>query len=400
MTTIETPSVKEISDNIIAQLEAILNQTIPILPKGFNRTIAKAIAGVFILLYKYGGWIFLQLFVRTASFQETEILGKKVIPLIEWGRLIGIGDPVRATQAELLVDITVENQTGSILAGTLLTSNKNGINYLLTASVVLDAAIKQGNIKATSDTQGGSGAGAIGNLDPGDVVSFVNPIPNVARDTTVDSQVVTAADGETEAQYRQRVIDRFQKQPQGGAGVDYEIWGEEVAGIINIFPYTGAIAGFVDVYSEATPASSGSPDGIPTQAQLNAVETAITFDSESKQTRKPVNARLNSFAIDRIGFDVSVLGLTVDDPATVQSSIESAVETYFLDREPFIEGVTPLPRTDRITLQNIEGIIDDIVTAANGSFLGATLTKTGDLFTIDFYPLGIGEKSKLTIITF
>jgi len=399
MTTIETPAVKDISDNIIAQLEAILNQTIPILPKGFNRTIAKAIAGVFILLYKYGGWIFLQLFVRTASFQETEILGKKVTPLIEWGRLIGIGDPVGATQAELLVDITVEVQTGSITAGTLLTSNKNGVNYLLTASVVLDAAIKQGNIKATSDTQGGNGAGAIGNMDPGDVVSFVNPIPNVARDTTVDSQVVTAADGETEAQYRQRVIDRFQKQPQGGAGVDYEIWGEEVAGIVGIFPYTGD-PGFVDVYAEATPASSGSPDGIPTSAQLSAVETAITFDSEGNQTRKPVNAKLNVFAIDRIGFDINVIDLTVEDEATVQTSIEDAIVTYLLGRAPFIEGVTPLPRTDRITLQNIEGIIDDIVTAAGGTFQSATLIKTGEVFTIDAYSLGIGEKSKLTIITF
>jgi len=57
-----TPTTKELSDNIIAQLEATLNQTIPLLPRAFNRVLAKALAAVFILLYKYGGFIFLQIF--------------------------------------------------------------------------------------------------------------------------------------------------------------------------------------------------------------------------------------------------------------------------------------------------------------------------------------------------
>ena len=107
-----TPTTKDISDNIIAQLEASLNQTIPLLPKSFTRVLAKAMAAVFVLLYKYGGFIFLQIFVQTASNVDTEINGKTVNPLIEWGRLIGVGDPTPATSAQLLVDINVETQTG------------------------------------------------------------------------------------------------------------------------------------------------------------------------------------------------------------------------------------------------------------------------------------------------
>lgn len=393
-----TPTTKEISDTIVSQVSASISQTIPLLPLAFTRFFAKVFAGVFILLYKYSGFIFLQVFVRTASFAETTIFGKVVRPLIEWGRLIGIGDPTPATQAELTVDIVVETQTGSLPTGTQLFSAVNGITYLLTVEVVLDAATKTGSIKAQSDVDGNSGAGAIGNLQVSDVVSFVNPQSNVARDTTVASIVTTGVDGETEEAYRQRVIDRFQKQPQGGAGVDYEIWGEETPGIVNIYPYTGDQPGFVDVYVEATDTVS-TPDGIPTADQLEDVKNAITFDSEGRQTRKPINAFLNVFPIDRISFDVQVVGLSVDNQSTVETSITDALTTYFLDRGPFIDGVTPLPRRDRVTVNNVTSIVDDFVSAAGGSFSNVMMNITGSI-SIELYSLGIGEKSKLGTVSF
>ena len=51
--SLSTPTTQEVGDNIIAQLEASLNQSIPLLPKAFVRVLAKALAGVFILLYKF-----------------------------------------------------------------------------------------------------------------------------------------------------------------------------------------------------------------------------------------------------------------------------------------------------------------------------------------------------------
>ena len=97
--SLSTPTTKEISDNIIAQLEASLNQAIPLLPKSFLRVLSKVLAGVFILLYKYVGFMFLQIFVDAASASATEVNGKTVVPLTAWGRLIGVGDPVSATSA-------------------------------------------------------------------------------------------------------------------------------------------------------------------------------------------------------------------------------------------------------------------------------------------------------------
>jgi uncharacterized phage protein gp47/JayE len=391
-----TPTTQEINDNIIAQLEAVLNQTIPLLPKSFLRVLSKTLAAVFILLYKYGGFMFLQIFVQTASSINTTVNGKIVNPLTEWGRLIGVGDPVSATNAELLIDISVEVQTGLLPSGTQLVNSNNGVTYITVGSILLDAAVVQATIKAVSDQAGGGGAGAIGNLDPGSIVSFANPLANISRDAVVNSQTVTGANAESTEIYRQRVIDRFQKRPQGGASADYEIWGEEVAGIINIYPYTGDCPGQVDVYVEATPESSGDPDGIPTVAQLQAVLDSINFDENGLASRRPANALVNTFPITRVGFDCTVTGLVVDNLATVQSQIQDAVEDFFISAEPFIDGLTIPPRLDRITRAALIGLVEDIVTAANGTFTTVSFSETTIAGSLELYILQQGEKAKLS----
>lgn len=392
-----TPTTQEISERIIDQIAASINQTIPLLPLAFTRVLAKVLAGVYVLLYKYIGWNFLQTFVSTASFQETTIFGRTLTPLIEWGRLIGVGDPNAGTAAELVVDIVVTNQTGTLLAGTQLTSNKNGVTYLLLSPVTLDAAVVQGTIRASLDLDGESAVGAVGNLEVADVVSFVNPLDDVERDTAVSSITTVGVDPEEEAEYRQRVIDRFQQSPQGGSGVDYRIWGI-IEGIINIYPYKGS-PGYVDVYVEAN--TDLDPDGIPTAGQLTAVSNAITYDDEGLQTRKPVNAFLNTYPITRSGYTVTVTGLVVDDPVTVQANILTAVTNYFLDREPFIDGVTPNPRKDFVKVNNVNSVIDDFVSAAGGTFASTSIVLTvGAIPILVQDQLGIGAKSKLDAINY
>jgi uncharacterized phage protein gp47/JayE len=395
-----TPTTAEINANIIAQLEASLNQSIPLLPKSFMRVLAKALAGVFILIYKYAGFTFLQMFVQSASDQDTEVNGVTINPLKFWGRLIGVGDPTPATNAELLIDITVTNQTGSLPSGTQLINADNGVTYITIGAVLLNAATVQATIRAVADQAGGGGAGVIGNLQPADVVSFANPLANVDRNAVVGSQTVTGANEEATEVYRQRIIDRFQNRPQGGAYADYRIWGEEAAGIINVYPYTGD-PGEVDVYSEATVASSGSPDGIPTVAQLQSVLDLINFDSNGLAFRRNANAFVNSLAITRTGFDVTVTGIAgVSDLSQVQADVTTAVTEYFLSVEPFIAGLSVPPRTDQLTRTRLSAIVEDIVTAAEGTFTSAGFNLTGIAGTLSTYTLGEGEKAKATNVVF
>jgi len=154
-----TPTTQEINDNLIAQLESTLAQTIPLLPKSFLRVLAKVLAAVFITLWKYAGFIFLQIFIATASDSSTDINGQAVNPLTNWGRLILDRDRTAAVQAELLIDIIVENQIGNLLSGSQLVGATNGVTYITLSTIPLDAPTKQVTVRAVSDQAGGNGAG-------------------------------------------------------------------------------------------------------------------------------------------------------------------------------------------------------------------------------------------------
>lgn len=393
-----TPTTSEIDAAIIAQLQAELNQTIPLFPKAFMRVLSKVLAGVFIIVYKYSGFIFLQMFVRTATINTTEINGRDLSPLIEWGRLIGVGDPAPATQAEMQITVVVKEQGGTLPSGTQLVGATNGITYLTIGATALSADTVIILIRASSDQAGGNGAGVIGNLDVGALVTFVNPLPNVEREAIVLNETVTGADGEATEVYRQRILDRFQKRPQGGAYADYQQWAVEPAGILNAYPYTSIYPGQVDVYVEATVESSGDPDGFPTPAQLIEADNSIIYDLAGIPNRRPANALSNTFSITRVGFDIFISGLTVSDPATVQADILEALTEYFLDREPFIPGLSIEPRKDRITNSAVVGIVEDIVNAANGVF-GSAIIKKIDV-PITLYALATGEKAKVLTVSY
>ena len=396
--SLSTPTTDQINDNIVAQLEASLNQAVPLLPKSFLRVLSKALAGVFVFLYKYAGFMFLQMFVRTASYAETEINGAAVNPLLEWGRLIGVGDRAAAVQAELLIDITVESQGGTLPAGTQLVGPGNGVTYVTLASVALNAATVQAVARAVSDQTGGGGSGTVANLEPGAVLGFANPLAAVGRDATVVSQSVTGAQPESVEAYRQRVVDRFQKLPQGGAYADYEQWGEQPAGILNVYPYTSNFPGQVDLYVEATVASSGNADGIPTPAQLQATLDSVELNENGLASRRPANALVNAFPITRAGFDIRVASLEVSDLAEVRAQIEAALADYFASREPFIVGLSVPPRKDRVTNSAVGGVVEGIVSASGGVFAGVTMEKSG--VVVPVYSLGAGEKSKVKSVSY
>jgi len=374
-----TPTTKEINDNIIAQLEVSFSQSVPILPKSFLRVLSR------------------QLFVRTASDQPTLVNGQIVTPLTFWGRLVGTGDPAAATHAELTIDVTVETQTGSLSSGSQLVSTQNGVTYIVIGDVLLDAPIVSASVRAAADQSGGGGAGTIGNLEIGATLSFANPLANVGRDTTVTAQTAIGADAETTENYRQRVLDRFQKRPQGGAPSDYELWGEEPVDIVSVYPYTGASPGEVDVYAEAV-ATGSNPDGIPTTVQLQGVLDSIVLDDNGLASRRPANAFVNVYPISRTAFDVTVIGLSVSDPAQVQAGIDSAAKEYFLSAEPFIPGLSALPRRDRIDQPTLSAIISNIISASGGTFTSVLLEL--DSTPISSHTLSIGEKAKSNDVQF
>lgn len=399
--SIETPTTVEVTDNIVANIEASIAQSVPLLPKSFTRVLAKALAGVVVLLYKYCGFIFLQMFVSTASYRETTVNGRTFRPLLELGRQMGVPDPTAAVRAELVLAVTVRTQTGSLAANTQYVRTQTGVVYLQLASVALDAAEVYVTVRASADPSGGGGAGVIGNLDDGAELALVSPPATVVPVAVVDSTYVVGVDAESiEGSYRPRVVARGQARPQGGAYADYREWALGVPGIIAAYPYTGA-PGEVDVYVEATVASSGSDDGIPTAPQLAAVATAFELTSagvSGKATRRPAGAAPNVLAITRTAFDVRVNGLDIEDVLSAEVAIASAIDEYLRAREPFIVGLSVLPRRDRVTQAAVAGVVDAVASAMGASVADVTL----ELVAVPTvaYTLGAGEKAKLNTVIF
>ena len=390
--TLETPTTKEISESIVVQMEATFGSSTK---KSFTRVIAKVLAGIFVILYKYGGFSFLQMFVSTASMKPTEVNGKTIVPLIEWGRLIGAGDPMAATQAELKVRVRVETLGAELPAASQLVHVASGVTYITTRGTILDSDLVDVDVVAVSDQNGTGGAGTIGNLPIGATLSFANPLSGVNRNASVVGEIITGVEAETEEQYRARVISRFQLRPQGGAYVDYKLWAEETAGVKQAYPYAADTPGQIEVYIE----SSSEPDGIPTEAQLQAALDSINYDDATGlATRRPVSALVNTFPITRAGFSVEIVGLSVENEPEIRAEISAALSVYFQNRSPFLVGLTLPPRKDRVTLSAVSGVVDDIVSLANGVFTDAILRKDGTITEI--YTLGKGEKAKLTGVTY
>jgi uncharacterized phage protein gp47/JayE len=395
---LSTPTTESLADNLIAQLEASLSQTIPLFPKAFTRVLAKACAGVVSVLYRYAGRSYLDQYIRYASFEETTVLGVTLRPLVEIARQIGCSDSIDAVQAEHVVDITVLTQVGSLAAQTQLLRRETGVVYLTVAAVPLIASTVQATVIASSDESGGDGGGSIGNLEPGDELQLVNAPATVDSIATVDSTSVEGVDAETEDAYRQRVLDYSQAQPQGGAYADYRVWGSTVPGVANIYPYTGD-PGVMDVYVEATEAYE--PDGIPDAPLLALVDAAIQLDDAGLASNRPANAAVQTLAITRTEVDVVVNGLTVPtgaDEAAIQQLIEDGVDDYLRSREPFIVGLSVLPRQDVVTQGAIAGAAVEIASAEGATVATVEVSVGGVDFTVRV--LADGEKLKLGTITF
>lgn len=381
MTTLNTPTTQAVADGIVAQVSAKISQTIPAFLKDYTRVVAKALAGLYILIYKFAGKSLLQQFVATAEDRDLVINGKTINPLRFWGNLIGEGDPIAAVPAELTLDVTVINQTGSLSAKTQMLGASNGVTYITTAAVALSAPTVQVNVVAVGDQTGWNGSGAIGNLDNGATVNFVNTPAQVQRAALVAATVTTGAEAEDTEAYRARVSLRYQRRPRGGAPIDYVLWGLDVAGVTNIYPYKAAACpGQVLLYVQVDP--TVDPDGIPDPATLQAVQDAANEDSGGLATRRPFGHLVTAQPIVRNVIDVDIFGLNVDDPVTVQADIDAALAAFFLTLKPYIQGVSPEPRADRITTAGVTAVVHDVVEANNGIFTSLTLEETAVAFEL------------------
>ena len=113
-------------------------------------------------------------------------------------------------------------------------------------------------------------------LSIADILTSTSPIINVNRIVTVTAETVQPLSEEDIELYRQRALDSYRLEAQGGAATDYRIWSFDAQGVQETYPFAkSGAANEIDLFVEATIADSTDGKGTPTAQLLLDVEAVV-----------------------------------------------------------------------------------------------------------------------------
>ena len=389
-------TIEEVQQLLIRSFEHEFNTQLRILPKSFIKILCKVFAGVFIIVYKLVGWYFLQMFPETADWEEVIILGVRLRPLVKLGVLFGVGEPLAGVQWRGIITIDVLTQGSVLYSGTQLKSSVTGKLYIVEETKALLQTKETVSVVCTE-------IGTVGNLEKNDTLNFVNPYGFIKTEAVVSDVARVGLDNERESSYRNRVINRFRLQPQGGALADYRIWASEVPGVLNVYPYNDKeqpggvllyVSGISDVYV----------DRVPDKGLLKKVGEACTYDPQTgRATRKPLTAMLdpkndgsysNVKPVSVAVFDVVITGVSGIAPADFAQVVKPSLQNYFLDRDLYIRGLSDdNNRTNVISKNHVITVVNQIAVSVKAIFETAEIRKDGKVAPL--YTLDNGELARL-----
>lgn len=392
------PDLNSLYAEIKASFASTYNQNVSPLPKSFLNILSKVLAGLMNAVYKYGNFTSKQIFLKTASFEPITLDDGTVIrPLVEDARKYGIGEPTPATQAELEAQAIV-TAAGTIPSGTQLTNKATGVIYTTTQDYTVTSGTVNLSILASGDATNTGGFGVIGNMDIGDIVTFVNP-QITAAEASIATILTTAADAEAEDSYRNKVITAAKQERLPNNYLWYRQEAEAI-GTVRVYPYTSSNAGFIDIYVKSI--VSGSV--IPTQTQLDEVLNAVTFD-DSGINQLPANiAGINVLPVTTKTFSITISTINSNNEvASIQTAITAALQDLFANYEPYISAIDVTDaRKDLIDTQEINGVVYSAAKALGATVGSITLFElvSGNASTITKYLLDKDELATLASVDY
>lgn len=352
------PTFQQIYLNQLSSIEAKLNITIPLVGKSFIRALASVQAAGLYLSYLAIGDVQKNIFVDTAD------------PASMGGTLERFGFvklnryPFPATAGFYTVRAT-GTIGGTISAERTFKSNDDALNasqlYILDTEYTLDGT-NEFQLRALT-------LGLDGRLSVGDKLTITSPEALVDSEVEVISEDTIPQAAETIEEYREKVIDAYRLEPQGGAASDYRLWGSEAQGVAEIYPYAkSGAANEINLFIEATVADSTDGKGTPTAAILSDVETAIEQPTASRPSRKPLGVfDVHYLPITPLDVDITIPGGTFT--AAQQALILSAMTDEINAIRPFIGGIDVV--ADKNDIFDVNRISAVILDAVPGSSFGA-----------------------------
>ncbi|MBP6659712.1 MAG: baseplate J/gp47 family protein [Chitinophagales bacterium] len=364
------PTYIELYNGILSDLETQMQVSVPIFGKNFLRALAVVQAGKLWLYYKAIANVQKNIFIDTA---EPESIGGT---LERFGRVKLNREPFSARAGEYIV--TVTGSIGAIIpAQSTFKSDDTVINsgklFILDSAFTLVATTDSITIRALE-------AGNDSKLNIGDTLTATAPIALVDSIVTVSAETIEPSAEENIEDYRDKALDAYRLEPQGGAATDYRLWSADAQGVKQSYPYakTGVV-NEINLFVEATIADSIDGKGTPSALLLTDVEEVVEFDPDTtrptyERGRRPLGVIVNFLPVTVLNVDVTIngfVGLTVD--------IQNAIELSLIDEinlvRPFVAACDILDEKNDILDSN--KIISIILNTRPGSVFGAITLNVG-----------------------
>jgi uncharacterized phage protein gp47/JayE len=345
------PTLTQLRTQVAQDIAAALPGTDALLRQA-NLTITGIVqAGLSNQHYGYLDWIAKQAVPFTATDEFLQ----------GWGALKNI---YLKASASAVLSIAFPGTLGKIIPSGVSVLRGDGIEYTTVGSAAVDGTgFCVVNAVAIADPTGQSGA--FGNATVGTAMTLGQSISGISSSGVVSGTVVIGVDLETQDSFRGRVLDAYQRPPQGGAPSDYEQWAKEVAGVTRAWcAPIGFGAGSVVLYvmlDIVRAAQNGFPQGTNGVATSEPRAAAATGDQLLVANYifplRPATALLYVVAPTSNPINFTIKGI----PVGSQGLVGPAISGVFLsDGKP--GGSIPLAHIWS-AIASISGVDDFVITS-------------------------------------
>ena len=327
------PKLKDLYNQILADLEGELGVSIPRFGKSYLRASAGVQAAKMKLYYLTIARVQKNIAPDTA---DSESIGGT---LERFGRIKLGRDPFPATSSKYTVNVT--GSIGAVVsAGTTFKSDDDSLSpsklFVLDVEKTLASETDSMQLRSLE-------TGLETRLNVSNTLTSTSPIANVEKQVSVLLEDQIPLDSEDQEEYRQKIIDAYQLEAQGGAATDYRLWSADAQGVLRVYPFAKSGADWdINLFVEATESDSTDGKGTPTLAILTDVENVVEFDPDTTKVlndrgRRPLNVIVDVKAITPLDVDITFTGFVNLTPE-LEGTVENTLKDYLKTVRPFVAG--------------------------------------------------------------
>lgn len=376
------PTLQQIKNDIIADIQTQYGNTISPIGKVFLRAQAAVSAGKIWSLYMALAFVQKNIFVDTAD--PSEIGGTlDRFGFVKLGRT-----RYQATAGVYKIQVT-GSIGATIPASTTFKSDDTSLSpgylFILDTAYTLLSPTDTINVRALT-------AGIESKLNISDTLTSTTPIALVNSSATVGVIITPPLAAETVEDYRQKIIDSYRLEPQGGAATDYRLWSADAQGVERVYPYaTSGTPSSVDLYIEATIIDSIDGKGTPSGTLLTDVEAVVNFNPNTslalnERGRRPLQVVVNYLPIVVQDVDITINSFVGLTPA-IQAALLTAITSMVNKIRPYVDAADVVSERNDTIDQN--KIISAILNNQPGASFGTIdITVAGNPVTSYMFVLG------------